>query len=185
MEMAKSFAKSVLTLSSGAFGVTFLFLKEVVPRPICCTVWLLALSWLGFAVSIIAITYAFFTSQKSCNAEIENLESQYRNNKKLDNPWTPKTAVSNAVALWAMIAAMVAFTLFGVINIVHTGGIMMEHETKSFTPTPAALTGNGADSDTVRQSFEAAAAVLSPPAEETSQTAPPVTPTTATTQESD
>ena len=45
-ESARTFDKAILTITSGAFGLSFIFLKEIVPTPNKSSFHLLAFSWL-------------------------------------------------------------------------------------------------------------------------------------------
>lgn len=161
LEAAKAFAKAVLTFASGAFGVTFIFLKEIAPHPVGHSEWLLAIAWVGFTVSILAVVFAFFFSQKASLFEISNVDLLANEKPSLANQWTIRTENANIVALVAIVGAMMTFSFFAVINLVQTEGIMVR---QSFTPPEA----RGAETP-VAKTFTPPAATL-PPAERSSNT---------------
>lgn len=67
--------KAVLTLSGGALGVTFGFLKDLVsPNP----AWkvLLLLAWISWALSISAVMWSFYASRRNIENRIRHLDGK-------------------------------------------------------------------------------------------------------------
>jgi len=70
-ETAASFDKAILTVASGAFTVSLLFLKDVVPNPLPNTLWSLSWSWVLFALSLVTILVGFLSSQLVVTRQID------------------------------------------------------------------------------------------------------------------
>jgi len=66
----ESFDKSVLSLSGGALGVSFAFTESFVGRPPYSMQILLALAWIAWAASIVAVLTSFFTSTIALRKEL-------------------------------------------------------------------------------------------------------------------
>ena len=62
-DQARSFDKGILTLSSGALGLSIVFIERLAPHPVWWSKWFLAASWLLFAVAILLTLCSFLTSQ--------------------------------------------------------------------------------------------------------------------------
>lgn len=62
-DQAKAFDKGILSLSSGALGLSILFMERLAPKPVLCKL-ILAVSWFLFAFAILATLYSFLVSQR-------------------------------------------------------------------------------------------------------------------------
>src|SRR5687768_15761433 len=58
---AENFDKAMLALSGGVFAVSLTFIQDIVPDPVATP--LLLVSWLGFALSLLATLVSFLSSQ--------------------------------------------------------------------------------------------------------------------------
>jgi hypothetical protein len=69
----ESFDKTVLTLSGGALGITFAFLKDIVgTNPIHPV--LITLAWIFWGVSVSCTLISFFTSHLTLNKIIDHID---------------------------------------------------------------------------------------------------------------
>lgn len=69
-----SFDKTVLSLSGGALGISFLFIKDVIgPHPIIHPGWLLS-AWICWALSTLAVLSSFYTSNRALRKAIEQCD---------------------------------------------------------------------------------------------------------------
>lgn len=79
-ESSRLFDKAILTLAGGSFGLSFAFIKQVVPQiKIGTTVWLV-LGWGGFCLSLLSTLISFLTSQAALRRQREILENDYFRN---------------------------------------------------------------------------------------------------------
>lgn len=67
----------VLSLAGGALAVSITFLEKIAPHPAPWTLWILALSWLSFIVSILAGFYAIHHSREAIYREMEIASENY------------------------------------------------------------------------------------------------------------
>jgi len=108
-----SFDKQMLLLSSGSFGVSFAFIKDVVPPP-----WhhpfFLILSWVLFAFCILIVLFSFIASQKAHDLEISHLDKNYRNSTDIErkNLWTQWTGFLNVSSMILFAFATLSLILF-------------------------------------------------------------------------
>lgn len=68
------FDKTVLTLSAGAFGVSFAFVENVVGAAPQAVGWLLA-AWIAWGASITAVIASFYFSTLSLRRAIEQVDA--------------------------------------------------------------------------------------------------------------
>jgi hypothetical protein len=77
---ADSFDKSMLTLSSGALGVSLAFIKDIVPRGTASWICLLIISWIAFALCIATTVVSFLFS----------IAAHKKHRELLDKMWTTR-----------------------------------------------------------------------------------------------
>ena len=116
-EGSRSFDKAILTLASGAFGVTVAFMKDIAPQPFQNTLCLLANSWVFFSLSLILILFSFLTSQKACREQIDIAYDVIVLKKQRNTPWATITTVCNYLSITALICAIAFWVCFAYWNI--------------------------------------------------------------------
>ena len=72
-----SFDQSLLTLSSGALGVSLAFIKDIVPLKEAVWVGLLFASWIVFAFCIVTTVVSFLLSVKANKQQLGYIEAYY------------------------------------------------------------------------------------------------------------
>ena len=82
LESSSQFDKSTLFISSGALGLSFTFIKDIVKVDIACYKWLLITSWSLFVIVILASLLSHYISIQAINSAMENL---YVKNDKSNN----------------------------------------------------------------------------------------------------
>ena len=68
-EGARSFDKFILTLSAGSFGLSLTFINKIASDITRWTIWLLAVTWSFFLLSILSTLVSFLMSQLSCRRQ--------------------------------------------------------------------------------------------------------------------
>ena len=112
-ESSRTFDKAILTLASGSFVLSFAFIKDLVPRPITGTIWLLHYSWFFFALSILLILISFLTSQKACLKQIENsFASIIEEKKEIKNTWSYLTSSLNYSSILFLLIGCIYWIVF-------------------------------------------------------------------------
>jgi len=96
-EMQASYDKGVLTLSGGAMGISFAFIKDVVGRDqLTCTGFLLW-AWVAWAVSILAILASFYTSNEAIRKAISDTDARMIYMTLAKSKWARATKALNAI----------------------------------------------------------------------------------------
>lgn len=110
---SQSFDKAILTLASGSFGLTIIFLRDIVPIPYENTKWLLHYSWSLFALTILLILISFLTSQKACLRQIDNAyEVLVNHSTNIKNYWAIITMILNYTSIVLLIISYICWGLF-------------------------------------------------------------------------
>jgi hypothetical protein len=71
----EQYDKTILTLSGGAFGISFAFIDKVISNSPTATLWLLG-AWSTWGLSITAILFSFYFSQKALRRTIEQVDEE-------------------------------------------------------------------------------------------------------------
>ena len=105
-----NFDRSLLTLSSGALGLSLAFIKDIVPFN--CAVWPRALyaSWISFAACIVMTVFSFRLSIAAQNKHLEYLAKYYLETKQ--EYFNKKSAYSKGLSVFTWLASV--FFLVGV-----------------------------------------------------------------------
>src|SRR6266851_1920817 len=76
-----SFDQSLLTLSSGALGVSLAFIKDIVPLKEAVWIGLLFASWIAFALCIVTTVVSFLLSVKANKQQLGYIDEYYLDHK--------------------------------------------------------------------------------------------------------
>jgi hypothetical protein len=122
LEQASSFDKYILTLAAGTFGLSLLFIKDIVPHPEAGTIWLLVTAWAIFGASILSTLISFLLSQKAYREQRKILDNEYaRKTKREQGENKNKFATYTHCLNWAsMILFLVGVTfliIFSAVNL--------------------------------------------------------------------
>ena len=117
-EQIHEYAKYLMLVSCGVFGVSFLFIEKMIIPPIKVKYFLL-LSWISFSLTIVAIILSFIISSKGFDTEIQILDLQQKNsqNKVPDNIYDFLVPWLNGFAFGAFILGFVYLFIFAYINL--------------------------------------------------------------------
>lgn len=130
---AESYDKYMITLASGALGLSILYVEKVAPRPAAGSVPWLLVAWLGFASALLAMLGSFLGSQAAWGRrlEIHDLDERKRTRgrsaavlpawrrKKLEkqNPWDAWTERANYAAIAFFMVGVLTFAVFTYLNL--------------------------------------------------------------------
>lgn len=121
LEESKSFDKYVLTIASGSFGLSLLFIRQLVPVWQPETLPLLIASWISFGASIFFTLLSLLISQHACLRQIEILDKWLCEN--IGNPSSTKnlfrvlTLLLNWFSMLAFLSGVVLLILFAARNL--------------------------------------------------------------------
>ena len=113
-EAQEGFDKAVLTLSGGALGVSFVFVKDIVGnRPLSFTGLLLA-AWMAWAASCAATLTSYFTSARTMGHAIKQIHKEQRTGEQqnIDGFWNAATTTCNSIAGVGFVVGVVLMALF-------------------------------------------------------------------------
>jgi hypothetical protein len=139
-QVSQSLDKMVITLAGGALGLSFTFIRQVVPEAKAETIGLLATSWVLLVIALLSTFLSVFTSQVGMIKATEELDiiygrkiSQQRHQHILKSVcsfigksfnstfgWRPLTQILNFVAIVLTIVGLIFLIIFGVQNIALT-----------------------------------------------------------------
>jgi hypothetical protein len=111
--------RTILTLTAAAFGLSITISGELVPsnaRP--QEQWILFISWLAFALSLIVTLISFQTSVRSWREEQEYLNESYRTGVQAPgNRPSVLTGGFNTASVILSITGIVAFAVYAWLNL--------------------------------------------------------------------
>lgn len=119
-ESSQYFDKSILTLASGALGLSLAFITRIAPTPKESTIAFLCWSWIFLCASMLSTLISFLTSQHACQKQIEILESSYfeTQGKTQDrNLLGTITVILNWSSIVLFILGIAFLIVFSVVNI--------------------------------------------------------------------
>ena len=106
------FDKTVLTLSGGALGVSFAFLRDVVgSRPADATA-LLVVAWTAWSTSCALVLVSYFLSHLALRRTITQVDEGTIHRERPGGVFDRLTAVTNAVGGVLFVAGLVAMIIF-------------------------------------------------------------------------
>lgn len=79
LNQVEQFDKNMLMLSSGAFGISFAFISQIVRNPVANTGWILIIAWSAMALTILNTMISFLVSYKANDREVLIIDIEYRN----------------------------------------------------------------------------------------------------------
>lgn len=127
LETRRALDRSLLTLSTGALALSFVYLGQLASTP-ATHAWLLFLSWWLFVGCVVCVLWSFRTSIGAFGRALGDYEEnlQAGTASRGVNPPAEKTRLLNLASMAAFAAGVVAFLVFATIN----GGSIVNNENK-------------------------------------------------------
>ena len=125
LDQSRQFDKYILTLASGTFGLSLLFIKQLVPSFEPYTVWYLISSWIFFSFSIVSTLISFVVSQSACARQRMILgkwydkckEGEEMTDEEMRNPLTKLVKGFNYSSMTFFLLGVFMLIIFGAINL--------------------------------------------------------------------
>lgn len=114
IESSSQFDKQVLFLASGALGISFAFIKDIVKLDVATHKWILIFSWSLFGAVILLSIISHYTSLKAINKKIHYLNAE---EDKLSKKLNSYTKWFNILMIVFIALGLILLTLFIAINI--------------------------------------------------------------------
>ena len=117
----EDFDKTILSLSGGALGISFVFLKDVIgTHPIQQSGFLLA-AWLAWAFSTFSVLTSYYLSHLALRRAIAQVDDGTIYKQRPGGVFAPWTAVLNAIGAVLFLVGVCSITVFAGINISSKG----------------------------------------------------------------
>lgn len=135
----EDFDKTVLTLSGGALGISFVFLKDVIgPQPIVLSSFLLA-AWLTWAFSTFSVLTSFYLSHLALRSAIGQVDDGTIHKQTPGGVFARLTAILNATGAVLFLVGVCCITVFAGANL-STKGATNDRKEATITSTPSDTT---------------------------------------------
>jgi hypothetical protein len=116
-EAQDNYDKTILTLSSGALGISFAFITDIVGPESITNVGLLISSWICWGISVVAVLMSYFTSNITHRRAIDLFINGERDHQKLYGIPGIITWYLNGLGGVLFIVGLILIVLFVKINI--------------------------------------------------------------------
>ncbi len=117
----EDFDKTVLSLSGGALGISFVFLKDVIgPKPIDDPHFLF-FAWVSWGFSTMCVLASYFMSHLALRRAIKQVDDGSIWKRKAGGPFRILTAVLNASGAVLFLVGVCSITLFASANLSQKG----------------------------------------------------------------
>ncbi len=111
-QVQDDFDKAVLSLSGGALGISFAFVRDIVGDQPLVSPELLFASWMAWGVSILFILVSIFTSQYAFGQAIKQIDNRVANARTAGGWWSTVTEWLSLLAGVAFFAGVVLIAIF-------------------------------------------------------------------------
>jgi hypothetical protein len=131
----EDFDKTVLSLSGGALGISFIFLKDVLGnKPILDKNYLL-ISWVSWGLSSIAVLASFYFSHLALRRAIDQVDKGTIKNQRPGGCLSIATDILNASGAILFFIGVLLITLFASSNLTTVGEKDVREKTTATTPS--------------------------------------------------
>ncbi len=108
----EDFDKTVLSLSGGALGISFAFVKDIVGnKPIANSEFLL-LSWIAWGLSVTSVLVSFYFSQQALRQAIQQVDAGEIYKQSPGGLFSRLTAILNAAGGLLFLAGVILMVVF-------------------------------------------------------------------------
>lgn len=141
----EDFDKTVLSLSGGALGISFVFVKDIIgPQPIVMSSFLLA-AWLAWAFSTFSVLTSYYLSHLALRRAISQVDEGTIDNHPPGGAYACLTSILNAIGAILFLVGVCCITVFAGVNLPTKGVTNDRKENTTSTPntsTPAVTAAN-------------------------------------------
>jgi hypothetical protein len=134
----ESFDTTVLSLSGGALGISFVFLKDVIgSSPVQRPIFLLS-AWMFWAASSLAVLMSFYLSHLALRRAIRQVDDGTIYAQRAGGVLSVVTAILNAIGAITFVAGVIGITVFASANLSSKETTRAREETTVATAAPSA-----------------------------------------------
>lgn len=106
--------KAIMTLSSGAFGLSLVFVHDIAPTPVD-TGWMVG-AWVAFVLSLLAVMVSFLASQAAIRHDIAQIDAGATPRTKASG-WSKATRFLTIGGVALLVTGVALLLVFGSKNI--------------------------------------------------------------------
>lgn len=136
-EAARSYDKTLITLSAGALVLSFTFIREMKTPPIAA--WQIYCAWAAFVVSLFLVLASFLLSQSAMRRQRDIIDDQYTQHPSLatpkSNPYVRWIVSMNWASLVLLALGVILFAAFATSNLCRSEPPCKATETQSVPRT--------------------------------------------------
>lgn len=134
----EAFDKTVLSLSGGALGISFVFLKDVIgSNPVQSPSFLLA-AWITWALSSMSVLASFYLSHLALRRAIDQVDDGTVYQQRAGGWFSIATALLNAAGALLFFVGVCSITAFANANLSSKGDTSAREKTPSTAAAPPA-----------------------------------------------
>ena len=111
------FDKTVLTLSGGALGITFAFIKDIIGNKPVVRSELIFYAWLAWGISISAVLLSFYFSSLALRKAIRQVDHGKIYKKRPGGWYDTATAILNAMGGLSFLTGVMLAAMFAHLNL--------------------------------------------------------------------
>lgn len=130
----EDFDKTVLSLSGGALGISFVFLKDVIGPQSIVLPWFLLAAWLTWAFSTFSVLTSYYLSHLALRRAISQVDKETIYQQPPGGDFARWTAILNATGAILFLIGVCSITVFAGTNLSSKGAIN-EQKKASITET--------------------------------------------------
>ena len=150
-ELAKhnitSYGKSILTISTGALGLSLIFTDRIGGFGNVKFVYLLGLAWACFIVSIMTMLLSYKMAWRDADEEVKKIDKLYQDGNfhgASANPFRERTKLLNNAAFGTLVFGVAALTTFAFLNI---ESVTDERQNETLSTTSSSPTTSSAPAE--------------------------------------
>ncbi|MBK9130614.1 MAG: hypothetical protein IPM20_03080 [Gammaproteobacteria bacterium] len=113
----EDFDKTVLSLSGGALGISFVFLKDIVGPDSIVYPWYLLVAWLSWGLSTFAVLASYYLSHQALRHAISQVDGKTIYDQPAGGRYSKWTAFLNAAGATLFLIGVICITVFAGANI--------------------------------------------------------------------
>ena len=111
-QMQSAYDKAIMTLSGGALGITFAFLKDVADETALKNMGCLLTAWILWGLSVTAVLASFFTSTLALRKAIHQTDGKLIYTEVVGGWFNRITSILNPLAGLLFFGGVIAIVLF-------------------------------------------------------------------------
>ncbi len=141
------FDKTVLSLSGGALGISFVFVKDIIGKDHIIDTYLLVLAWLSWGFSSFSILLSFYLSHLALRSAIRQVDEGTINSKNAGGIFSIITERLNVFGAILFLLGILFITFFASSNLL-TKGVENDRKETTVTTTEACISASTTISNT-------------------------------------